>query len=201
MTTLVKSFASIVSTAAFCFAFTSTSIAATDNDATDASTGVSKTLPISRRAQGVAETKPSLGVIGGMTNSSDQHRTGSAIGLEYGFQPYIPYGAAVELSLADQPDQSSTLTRTKLLFKGNYNFGGNIPVIKNSYVGLGLGPVFDRLNGANDLELGVAPQIGFDIPVGEKPSMWSLGANADYLFVGGAKSQVFALNGVAKYWF
>jgi hypothetical protein len=203
MTGLAKFFVSLACFGA-CFGTaivsfsSSTTFAAVENDS---STGVSKTLPAIRRAEGVDETKPTLGILGGITSTADQNRIGSSIALEYAMQPVVPFGAAVELGIADQHDQLATISRTKLLFKGNYNFGGTIPVIKNSYLGLGLGPVWDRVNGTNDVELGVVPQIGFDIPIGERPANWSLGANANYLFVGGAKSQVLALNGVAKYWF
>jgi hypothetical protein len=164
-------------------------------------TGLSKITPPTRPVANAAEMKPSIAVFGGIADTQAHRRNGTNYGVEYGWQPYLPYGAAIELSgyVSDHKGIEPTLTRTRLFGKANYNFGGTIPVIKDSYVGLGLGPVWDNFNHHSDIEFGIAPQIGFDLPVTGTPL--TLGLNANYMFVGGAKPDVFALNGMAKYWF
>lgn len=176
------------------------SVAAMASTTVFAADGSSRTLPEGREADR-SEMKPSVAIFGGYSDTQTGRRNGTNYGAEYGFQPYIPLGAAVELSgyVSDHKGDVATLTRTRLLGKVNYNFGGTIPVIKNSYVGLGIGPIMDNVAHKVDVNFGIAPQIGFDIPIASTPL--SLGANANYLFVGGAKPDVFALNGVLKYWF
>jgi hypothetical protein len=122
-------------------------------------------------------------------------------GVEYALQPVVPLTSAVQLNgyASGAKGLSPTVTRTELLYKAAYNFVGDIPVVKYSYAGVALGPVFDNVRNHLDTELGVAPLLGFDIPVGM--SQYTLGANANYMFVGGPNNDVFAVNGVAKYWF
>lgn len=164
-------------------------------------TGLSRIVPEHRTAVG-PERKPSIAVFGGVPISNGQQR-GGAMSVEYARQPEIPFGTAVELGVAvTSEDRQQTLTRTKLMFKGNYNFGGTTPVIRYSYVGLGLGAVLDNQNSRSDLLFGFGPQLGFDIPVTRgTDSQVSLGANANYLMIGGDRAAVTAISGVAKYWF
>jgi len=160
----------------------------------------SRTFPEPRPLMSEGERAPSLGAFGGITDTRQGLRNGTSYGVEYGWQTYIPWSAAVELSgyVSDHSSTSPTLTRTRLLGKYSYNLGGTIPVIKDSYIGLGAGPVLDNVRNTNTWEVGVVPQIGFDIPV---VSQFSLGANANYMFTIGPNADVFAFNGVAKYWF
>lgn len=154
-----------------------------------------------REPANTAEMRPSLGISGGYAESEGNRNSGTGYGIEYGWQPYIPMGVAIELGGYVSPagDGEATLTRTKLLGKANYNLGGNIPVIKYSYAGLGIGAVWDNERNSDYVNLGIAPQIGFDIPIPQ--TKFTLGANANYMFVSGGKDDVFALNGLAKYWF
>jgi hypothetical protein len=177
-----------------------TLVAAAPALAADSATGESTVLTEPRPTEGMREQKPSIGLNIGYADTEAGRGTSLGYGIEYGMQPYIPFGAAVELSgySAKGTDTQSSLTRTKLLLKGNYNFAGTVPVIKYSYVGVGIGPVWDNILARSEINFGIAPQIGFDIPLNES---YTLGANANYLFVSGAKPDVFALNGVAKYWF
>lgn len=164
--------------------------------------GVSRTFPEPQPAMNREEMKPSLAINAGIANTAERDYDGAlGYGIEFGYQHWIPVGVAFELSgySSDGDGDTASLTRTKLLGKANYHFGGTIPVIKESYVGLGLGPVLDNVAGDNEVQLGFAPQVGFDIPLTD--TKYSLGANANYLFVTGNNPDVFALNGVAKYWF
>lgn len=156
-----------------------------------------------KKAEGRAETKPSIGLSAGMSDTSDSRRTTVGYNIEYDVQPVIPFSVGVKLGSYSTPSTGSqaALTRTNLLLTGDYNFGGDIMVIKNSYAGLELGPVLDNINNASTVDFGIGPRIGFDIPIGEAPEKFSLGALANYMWIGGAKPGVFALNGVVKYWF
>lgn len=163
----------------------------------------SNVLPTMEKANAAAQ-KPSLGVMVGVADQTNGGQTAANWGIDYTYQPYIPISLGAELTTYGFSGQGATpaTTRVRALATMAYNFGGSTPVIRNSYIGAGLGPVFDNIRSSTDLELGFAPMVGFDIPLASEaePHM-SLGANASYLFVGGAKSDVFALNGAAKYWF
>lgn len=161
-------------------------------------------FPSQKRANTAAESKPSLGVFAGITDTAEGRKNGTSWGAEYQYQPIIPFSAGLQLSgyVSDYTTNMATLTRTKLLLTGNYNFGGDVAVIKDSWVGLEVGPVMDNVNHSETIDLGAGPRIGFDIPLGaSEENRYTLGANADYLLIGGAKPSVFALNGVVKYWF
>lgn len=115
------------------------------------------------------ERKPSIGLILGAPNA--QGATGGrGASLEFATQPEIPISTAVELgvSLSDEVNKQ-TLTRTKLMLKAHYNLAGDIPVIRYSYLGLALGPVWDNQNNQSVINIGGGPELGFDIPV----SRWS----------------------------
>jgi hypothetical protein len=163
--------------------------------------GTSKTFPDTKRSETLSEYKPSLGINVGLASPESTRKSAAGYGIEFGFQPIIPFSSAIELSgfTSQHQNDQATLTRTKLLYKAGYNFGGTIPVIKDSYAALGFGPIFDNIRNRMDVELGVSPIVGFDIPITD--SAYSLGANASYMFVGGPNNDAFALNGVAKYWF
>ena len=72
-------------------------------------------------------------------------------------------------------------------------------MIRYSWIGGGVGPVWDNEHSVQT-NFGTEPSVGFDVPI-DDAATYSLGANANYLFVGGSRPDVFALNAVAKYWF
>jgi len=154
------------------------------------------------RPQATSEQKPSLGLKLGMANTDGKYDSALGYGIEAAFQPYIPFGVGVELNgySTDGEGTSAALTRTALLGKAMYNFAGTIPVIRYSHVGAQLGGVWDNVNHNGDLNLGWGPLLGFDIPL-EAQGAYTLGANANYLFVGGSKADVLAVNAIVKRWF
>jgi hypothetical protein len=88
------------------------------------------------------------------------------------------------------------------LAKGTYNFGGTTPLIRYSYLGVGLGPVWDNIENTLHTSFGVAPLLGFDIPLtSEDNSRFSLGAAGSYLFVNNTMPDAVTVNATAKYWF
>jgi hypothetical protein len=152
------------------------------------------------------EKKPHIGVNLGTNDPGGGYNSAFGYGLEAGYQPYIPLGLGAELyRFQSSHDTHSRLNldRTQLLLKGTYNFGGDIPVIKNAYVGGQLGPVLDTIAGASYLRMGMGLLAGADFFVGGSPKkdQWSVGAVANYLWVSDSDADYFGVNGVVKYWF
>lgn len=153
------------------------------------------------------EWKPHVGFRTGYAGTRNDFDSAVGYGLDIGFQPYIPFGVGFELSryTTDRTvdAQNEDLERTSFLARGTYNFGGQTPVIRHSYVGASIGAIFDRIDGEDSVKPGIAPVIGFDIPVAtvrESQSL-TLGASAAYLIVDGSNPDVFSMNGQLKYWF
>lgn len=166
----------------------------------------SRTLTQPYKSETKEEFKPSIGVIAGFNDMAARSRDNTVeYGITAAFQPIVPFSAGVELTRLTAPsDETDDLNRTKLLVTHNYNFGGTIPVVKNSYVGVGLGPVFDEVDNRWDIEAGIAPTAGFDIPIAMNSAdqtRYTLGANANYLWVTGSNPDSFSVNGQMKYWF
>lgn len=154
------------------------------------------------------EWKPHVGLKTGYAGTRNDFDSAVEYGIDLGFQPYIPYGFGFELARyttdREVDAQTEDLERTKLMARGTYNFGGQTPVIRHSYVGASLGAIFDRIDGEDSTKAGIAPVIGFDIPLAEVPDtgkILSLGASAAYLIVDGSNPDVFSMNGQLKYWF
>lgn len=151
----------------------------------------------------IGQGKPSVGVLLGMANAEGSFENGLNYGIEASFRFSEPFSTIVELSgyTTDRSTSEPGLTRTKLLAKIVYNFGGVTPVVRYSYAGAGVGPVYDNVGSVQKWNLGLAPQVGFDIPVGEEDSKFSLGANVAFLLVTGGSPNSASASGVAKYWF
>ncbi len=175
--------------------------AATENTGQTSRTFVKPTEPVNQ-----SDWKPHIGAMIGMANPEGNFDSAFQYGIDIGFQPYIPFGAGIEISTGqsdrDNNGRHENLRRTQALARATYNFGGTIPVIRHSYFGGALGPVIDSNSPYEGVHLGVAPLIGFDIPLREvTQKSLSLGMNAKYIFVNDAAPDTFALNGIVKYWF
>jgi hypothetical protein len=85
--------------------------------------------------------------------------------------------------------------------KGTYNFGGTTPVIKDSFVGVGVGPVIKN----DGTDIAIAPLAGFDIPLKEETNherdFYSLGLHAKYMFVSSSDPKELSVNAALKYWY
>ncbi|MES2770356.1 MAG: hypothetical protein V4596_14530 [Bdellovibrionota bacterium] len=179
--------------------FSVDSKAATDSEATTTQSTFPKV-----QAADESQFKPHLGVQAGYAEPGDNHDGAAQYGVEFGYQPIIPIGVALEAStfLTDR-DNEDNLRRTTLIGKATYNFGGNTPVIKHSFVGLGIGGVLDT-EGEDETNLGVKYLAGVDFPLTGsgmvRSKSFTLGATASYLTVVNAQD-TFALNGQLKYWF
>ncbi len=155
------------------------------------------------RPRPATKYKPSVGLTFGIADTEGSYDSGAGYGIEAGLQPYIPFGAALKLIsyASGETRDLPSLTRTELLVKGIYHLSGAIPLVRHSYFGAELGPVWDNVNSESVTNFGFGPLVGFDIPLSDMESRYSLGANADYLFIGGSKADVFAFNATVKYWF
>jgi len=155
-------------------------------------------VPEKRPVRNESEYKPHVGLLAGAAQPEGSGETASEIGFDVGYQPYIPYGAGLEYIHSRVEDGSQKKNRDTVWLKGSFNFGGTQALLRDSYVGLGLGVVMlsDRT------AVAAAPIAGFDVPLGsEKPQFVSLGAAARYAIVSDGEVDTFSLNGVVKYWF
>ncbi len=182
---------------------TTTLLMASSAFAADARTETS-TLPAERDVENVAEAKPSVGLMFGTFVPDDGSVATTNFGIDFMFQPRIPFAFGVETTVAkpESTKTGKTLEHTTLLAKAQYNFGGTIPVIRSSYAGIGAGAQIQE----DDTQFAAAPIVGFDIPLTfeNEISRVSLGANAKYLYVEGNKdtdSNAVSLNGVLKFWY
>jgi hypothetical protein len=163
-------------------------------------------FPKPRPIKSNQEYRIHAGVFGGVATPEERFRNTPEYGVDVGFQPYIPFGVGLEVS-AFSTDRSidgvrDQLNRTMVLAKASYNFGGDQILLRDSYVGLGLGPAFDSSSPWNGTHFVTAPMLGFDIPLARSEADFiSLGLVAKYHFVSGPSPDGFALNGAAKYWF
>lgn len=162
------------------------------------SDAVRDSFPAARPA-GLNERAPHVGVLAGIASPEGSYSSTGELGVDIGYQPYMPFGLGAELThFKSVGDNSASIERTQLLAKGTYNFGGSIPVIQYSYVGMGAGVAFT----SGDANLVAAPLLGFDIPIQEMASgVLTLGALAKYALIGGADTDTLSVNGIVKYWY
>ena len=149
------------------------------------------------------QTKPSLGFWGGYAQT-ESRRDATVFGADYTYQPVIPFSVGGEVlgMVIHRGNRAGTLTRTMLMAKANYNFGGDILILKNTYLGLALGPVFDNETETLDVSLGIQPNLGMDFMLPSWFTNWSLGVNFGYTFMTlTTADSSFTANGVLKYWF
>lgn len=168
---------------------------AQDNDNTE---GRSSTFVKPDKPENTDEWRTHLGIVGGYVESDGNYDPTVEYGLDMGWQPYIPFGVGAELTTSSTDE----LTRTKLLGRATYNFGGTIPVINRSYIGAAVGPSWDSDSDTEGLHLAWGPLLGFDIPFKEVThETLSLGMQAKYLVVEGDSPDSLIINGAMKYWF
>ena len=158
------------------------------------------TFPEAKEVTNSGEEKVHMGLNMGFNSPEGSYDSSMNLGVDVGFQPYIPFGVGAELFTTemDRDNRNSDDQRTALLAKGTYNFGGGIPVIRHSYAGLGAGPV---LTGST-WDIGIAPLAGFDIPVTQLSGKdLTLGANIKYLATTSDTPDSFMTNFAVKYWY
>jgi hypothetical protein len=143
--------------------------------------------------------KMHVGLLTGINIPEGRRGATPEIGVDIGYQPFIPYGLGLELSTSrfDAADDEMH-KRVTMLAKGSYNFGGDLPVIRYSYVGLAGGAVFLH----KGPEMGIAPTMGFDIPLGpEIHDAMTLGFYTKYLVVSGGQPDSLMTSAAFKFWY
>ncbi|MBC7742530.1 MAG: hypothetical protein H7061_10045 [Bdellovibrionaceae bacterium] len=157
------------------------------------------TFPHPKKVIARSQYKPHVAILVGNNTPEGSGTVSPEFGVDVGYQPYVPFGLGVELMRTEVDTGSGRRDRNTVLTKGTYHFGGDIPVLRDSYVGAGLGVAF---NPSNTSVLG-GPLAGFDIPVTtiNNDAVLSLGALAKYNFVGNNEVDAAALNAVVKYWY
>lgn len=142
-----------------------------------------------------------VGILAGFTNiDGGNFDSASNFAIDAGLGPMgqIVPGAEIAYSNNRASDNSADLERFTLLAKGSYHLGGTTTFINRTYAGLGMGVVVSN----NDIDLVVAPLVGFDIPVAFYPStMFSAGAQIKYLVVAGSEPEAWIPSVAVKYWF
>lgn len=163
--------------------------------------------PIESRVEGTfPELKPteegqrkySAGVVSGVNSPKGPDASSTEFGVIVQYQPYTSMTAGVSANTT-RLNTDNDVRQTNVLFRSAYNFGGDIPIIKSSFIGVGVGPLFV----SNRVRWAGAPIIGFDIPLAKKTKDYlSLGLEAKYLFITNTDvPNLFASALALKYWF
>lgn len=142
-------------------------------------------------------SKMYLGVGGGVNSPVGDMETSAEVRVNVGYYPIENLGLGLEMNTTELEDAGNN-TRTNLLLNGAYRVGGDIPVIRTSYIAVGAGPVFDS---SKSDEWAVAPTIGFDIPLSSRAhNVVSLGLNARYVGISNTDDS-YVGSAEVKYWF
>jgi hypothetical protein len=150
------------------------------------------------RSGDMSAQKWSAGVASGVNSPKGDATASAEYGLIIGFQPISAVTAGIEGNTT-RLDNSNDVRQTNVLLRSTYNFGGDIPVLKSSFMGVGVGPVFI----SNRVRWAGTPIVGFDIPLSSKSHDYlSLGLEAKYLFITNTDvPDLFASALALKYWF
>lgn len=156
------------------------------------------TYPEPRPAETHAEEKIHAGLNLGVNSPEGSGGASPMLGVDVGFQPYIPFGLGAELFTGQIEDDDDNVQRTGLLARGTYNFGGEMAVIRHSFIGVAAGPVLTD----DVMELGYAPVLGFDAPIKvDGKSSMTLGFNVKYLMTSTDSADGLMSNAAVKFWF
>lgn len=155
------------------------------------------TFPEAKEVTSKDEYKIHMGLTAGVNSPNGDADSSAEYGVNVGFQPYIPFGVGIEAMTAELDE--SNVQRTSVLARGTYNFGGDIPVLRNSYAGVTTGPMF--IDG-DEVEWSAGPLAGFDIPLtgGKTSDYLSLGLQAKYLYTTDTQDS-FSAGLALKYWY
>ncbi|MBY0413736.1 MAG: hypothetical protein K2Q18_06210 [Bdellovibrionales bacterium] len=152
-------------------------------------------FPETKEVESKDEYRIHMGLTAGVSSPNGDAESSTEYGINIGFQPVVPLGVGVEVTTAELDE--TNVQRTAILPRATYNFGGDIPVLRHSYVGVTSGPVFVDSN----VELAVGPLAGFDIPLQPQSSNFlSLGLQAKYLYITDTQD-TFSAALALKYWY
>ena len=163
----------------------------------DTESKTSGTFPELRAAES-SELKWNAGVASGVNSPKGDATSSTEFGVIIGFQPIVHVGAGIEANTT-RLNTDNDVRQTNVLLRSTYNMAGDIPIVRNSFLGVGVGPVFVT----NRVRWAGAPLVGFDIPLSSKSRDYlSLGLEAKYLFITNTDvPNLFASALALKYWF
>jgi hypothetical protein len=154
-------------------------------------------LPTSRYYD-MSENKWNAGITSGVNSPTGSQTSSAEFGVIIGMQPTTNVGTAIEAN-STRFEKNNEVQQTNVLLRMAYTMGGDVPVLRNLFVGVGAGPVFipERIRWAG------APLVGLDIPLSSKSRDYlSLGLEAKYIFVTSTDvPDQFASTLAVKYWF
>ncbi len=159
-------------------------------------------IPEVRAVQDKDLYKPHVGIKVGVSEPEGNTNASTQISANIGYQPIIPFSIGLEGGYVKFDNSSQNLERTSLLAYANYNFGGKVPIIKHSYVGVSTGIAWENEDNSDGLAFIVSPAVGFDHPLGKfigKPI--TLGANLSYNISSRSALDTLNISGVIKYWY
>ena len=153
------------------------------------------TLPEPKAVENKDQYRLHMGLTAGVNSPNGAAGSSAEYGINVGFQPYVPFGLGAEVVTAEL--DKTNIQRTSVLARGTYNFGGDIPVLRSSYMGATAGPMF--VDGSTEWSVG--PLAGFDIPLQDQTSNFlSLGLQAKYLWTTSSQD-AFSAGLALKYWY
>lgn len=137
-----------------------------------------------------------MGLTGGGENPNGVFRTKTQLGVVANSQQIEGAGFGAEVNTTQLDDADKT-RRTLALAQAAYRMGGDIPLIKDTYVAVGAGPAFVK----SKVRWAVAPAVGFDVPLNNKiHETISLGLNARYVGVNSSPDS-YVGSAAVKYWY
>ncbi len=140
--------------------------------------------------------KWNMGIISGVNSPKGDITSSAEYGVNLGFQPAKQLAVGLDV-MSSKLDDANQNQRTTGLVSAAYVIGGDVPVIRNTYIGAGGGPVFVD----NKVKWAYAPLVGFDVPLTQKTHEYmSLGLAAKYVFNQDTPDSLSA-GAAVKYWF
>ncbi len=137
-----------------------------------------------------------FGLVAGMLNPHGSIGSSAEYGVNIGFMPVRHLGAGLELTTTEL--DKVNVQMTNLLARGTYHLAGDIPILKDSFLGVTGGPIFIE---DGDTEWAIGPIVGFDIPLQNQSSGYlTLGLQARYLLISDA-DDTFSAAAALKYWY
>ncbi len=162
----------------------------------------SSLIPEVRAIQDKRFYKPHVGVKIGISEPEGRTNASTQFSANIGYQPVIPFSIGLEGRYVKFDNSSNNLERTSVLTYGNYNFGGDTPIIKHSYIGLSAGLAWEKEDNRDGLAFITSPTIGFDHPLGKfigEPI--TLGASLSYNLSSRSTLDTLNISGAIKYWY
>jgi hypothetical protein len=165
-------------------------------DEMDYNNTVTGTYSESREERPLARNHVRAGLLTGVNSPNDANAT-IAYGVTATMQPYEHLAVGLDADTS-RMDDGSNAQRSTALVNALYVLGGDVPVLRTVYAGVGAGFVVLP----SKFRLGYAPTVGFDVPFDNTKNhdFLSLGLTAKYL-VNPDIPNALGVAASLKYWF